>query len=80
MIFCLDEAVKDVASEVKRLRGMAPYAPILLFGLDVDQQAGRAAFGVGASGYIHAGMGAAQISEAVSLACIGEVVIPRKSL
>jgi DNA-binding NarL/FixJ family response regulator len=78
VIFCLDEAVKDVASEVKRLRGMAPYAPILVFGLDVDQRAGRAAFEVGASGYIHAGMGPAQISEAVSLASIGEVVVPKE--
>jgi DNA-binding NarL/FixJ family response regulator len=78
VIFCLDEGVKDVASEVKRLRGIAAYAPILLLGLDVDQRAGRAAFGVGASGYIHAGMRPAQISEAVSLACIGEVVIPKE--
>jgi DNA-binding NarL/FixJ family response regulator len=78
VIFCLDEAVKDVASEVKRLQRMAPYAPILVFGLEVEQRAARTAFRVGALGYIHAGMAPAQISEAVSLASIGEVVVPKE--
>ena len=40
----------------------------------------RAAFQAGAGGFMHLGMQPAQIVNALSLACAGEVVIPRELL
>ena len=67
IIFCTNEA-EDIASEVKRLREIAPHVPILIFVLQVDLQIGRAALQAGVSGFIHSGMQPAQIVNAVSLA------------
>src|ERR671927_1322092 len=57
-----------IVSEVKRLKEMVPHAPILLFALGVDQLVFQAAFGAGASGYLHSGLLPNQIISAVSLA------------
>jgi DNA-binding NarL/FixJ family response regulator len=79
IIFCTKEA-GDVASEVKRLREIAPYTPILIFNLHVDLEIGKAAFQAGVHGFIHAKMQPAQIVNAISLASSGEVVIPKELL
>ena len=70
----------DIVSEVKRLKEIVPHAPILLFGLGVDQQVFQAAFGAGASGYLHSGLLPDQILSAISLVCTGQMVIPRELL
>jgi DNA-binding NarL/FixJ family response regulator len=71
---------EDIASEVKRVKEIVPHAPILLFGLGVDQQVFQAAFGGGASGYLHSGLLPEQIISAVSLASAGEIVVPKEFL
>ena len=76
-----EEDEGDIVSEVKRLKEMVPNAPILLFGLGgVDQQVFQAAFGAGASGYLHSGLMPEQIISAVSLASAGEMVVPKELL
>ena len=69
-----------IVSEVKRLKEMVPHAPILLFALGVDQQVFQAAFGAGASGYLHSGLLPDQILSAISLVCTGQMVVPRELL
>src|ERR671939_979887 len=69
-----------IVSEVKRLKEMVPHAPILLFALGVDQQVFQAAFGAGASGYLHSGLLPEQIISAVSLVSTGQMVIPKELL
>ena len=81
VILCAhSDDMEDLASEVKRLKELVPHAPILLFGLGVDQQVFQAAFGAGASGYLHSGLLPEQIISAVSLASAGEMVIPKELL
>ena len=76
VIICVDEP-DNVTSKVERLREeVSPHTPILIFGLRVDLQIGREAFQAGVHGFIHAGMKAEQILNAVALASSGEVVIP----
>src|SRR5919205_1743751 len=69
-----------IVSEVKRLKEMVPHAPILLFSLGVNQQVFQAAFGAGASGYLHSGLMPEQIISAISLVCTGQMVVPRELL
>ena len=76
IILCTKEA-GDVASEVKRLREIAPYTPILIFSWDLDLQVGKSAFQAGVHGFIHAKMQTSQIVNVVSLASSGEVVLPK---
>src|ERR671927_334045 len=71
-----EEDEGDIVSEVKRLKEMVPHAPILVFGLGVDQRVFQAAFGAGASGYLHSGLLPEQIISAISLASAGEMVVP----
>ena len=75
-----EEDEGDIVSEVKRLKEMVPHAPILLFALGVDQQVFQAAFGAGASGYLHSGLLPDQIISTISLVCTGQMVIPRELL
>ncbi len=79
ILLCPDEA-GDFVSEVEYLRRISPDTPVLIFGLRVDSQVGRAAFHAGASGFMHIGMQPAQIVNALSLARAGEVVIPTELL
>ena len=69
-----------IVSEVKRLKEMVPHAPILLFSLGVDQQVFQAAFGAGASGYLHSGLMPEQIISAISLVSTGQMVVPNELL
>ena len=75
-----EEDEEDIVSEVKRLKEMVPHAPILLFGLGVDQQVFKAAFGAGASGYLHSGLLPEQIISAISLVSTGQMVVPKELL
>jgi DNA-binding NarL/FixJ family response regulator len=59
---------------------MVPHAPILLFGLGADQQVFQAAFGAGASGYLHSGLLPEQIISAISLVSTGQMVVPKELL
>lgn len=71
---------EDVASEVKRLRTLAPDASLLVFGLRLDAKLAKTAIRAGARGFIHAGMEPRQIVRALSVAAEGEIVIPRELL
>ncbi len=71
---------EDVASEVKRLRTLAPDASLIVFGLRLDAQLAKTAIRAGARGFIHAGMKPAQIVRALSVGAKGETVIPRELL
>lgn len=75
ILLCPDEA-GDLVAEVEYLRRISPDTPVLIFGLRVDSQVGRAAFQAGANGFMHVGMQPAHIVNALSLARAGEVVIP----
>jgi DNA-binding NarL/FixJ family response regulator len=79
IVLGLEEGNEQI-SALKHLRESAPEVPVLIFGLQVDLRAGKAAFQAGARGFIHAGMHPSQIVNALSLARSGEVVIPAELL
>ena len=71
---------KGVTREARRIRDAYPDAPSLVFGLDVDQRIGKAAFRAGVRGFIHGGMQPEQIVNSVSLASAGEMVVPAEMI
>lgn len=70
----------DVASEVRRLRRLAPDAAVLVFGLRIDARLAESALLAGAHGCIHAGMQPEQIVRALWLASKGEILVPKELL
>jgi len=79
ILLCPDET-GDLVAELKYLREASPGTPVLIFGLRIDSQLGKAALQAGANGFMHIGMEPAQIVNALSLARAGEVVIPNELL
>ena len=71
---------EDVASEVQRLRGFAPNAPVLIFAPSLSLALARAALRAGAKGIVHGQLTPEQVVRAVSVAAKGEVVLPRSLL
>ena len=71
---------EDPASEIERLRALAPDAPCVVASSHVDLQRVRSAIKAGARGFVHAGMPAEQMVRALSLALAGELVLPRELL
>lgn len=71
---------EDSVSQIEQLKAQVPDIPCLVFSLQIDLQAVRAAIKAGAQGYIHAGMSPEQIARALLLALEGEVVLPRELL
>lgn len=78
IILCPSEGA--TASEVERLRALAPDAPILVFGPDADVDLAREALLVGANGFIHAWMSPEQIYRILSAASRDEIIIPKEVL
>jgi DNA-binding NarL/FixJ family response regulator len=72
-----DPNEEDVASEVGRLRGLAPGTPVLVFGRSEDLSLARSSLRAGARGFLHAQMPPQQMVRALSVAAKGEVVLPR---
>jgi hypothetical protein len=70
----------DVVSEIRRLRFQAPETPLVVFCQGKETGFIEQALKVGASGFVHAGMRPKKIALALSLACEGEVIIPREML
>jgi hypothetical protein len=73
-----DDAV--VVSEIRRLRFQAPETPLVVFWQGNELGLVEQALEAGASGFVHAGMRPEKIALALSLACEGEVIIPREML
>jgi DNA-binding NarL/FixJ family response regulator len=71
---------ENLSDGIRRIRGVSPEIPILVFGLRVDLPLARAALRLGARGFIHAGMELDQIARAAEVAARGEIVVPRKIL
>ena len=71
---------ETLAEGIKRIRGVSPDIPILVFGLRVDLSLARAALRHGARGFIHAGMELDQVARATEVAASGELVVPRTIL
>ena len=72
---------EDLSASVERHRKLSPStAPILVFGWHLDLPLAREALRAGASGFIHAGMTAAQLARALAVAAKGELVAPRELL
>jgi DNA-binding NarL/FixJ family response regulator len=71
---------EDVASKMKRIRALAPDAPVLVFCQGAEPRLAAKALRVGASGFVHAGMPPERIALALTLASEGEVLIPREFL
>jgi DNA-binding NarL/FixJ family response regulator len=71
---------RAVAPEARRLRALAPQAPILVFGPYADASLAREALRAGANGFIHARMTPEQISRILSTVSKNEVVMPREIL
>ena len=67
----------ELASEVQRLKELAPEAAIVVFGALVDVSLARAVVQAGAKGLLHAGMPPEQIVRALEKAHEGEEVLPR---
>jgi DNA-binding NarL/FixJ family response regulator len=70
----------ELASEVQRLKELAPEAAIVVFGASADVSLARAALKAGANGLLHAGMPPEQIVRALEKAHEGEEVLPRELL
>lgn len=75
-----EEDARGVHAGVKRLIGLAPGVPVVVFGWAPDLGLARRALGAGARGFVHAAMGREQISRAISVVVRGEVVVPRDLL
>ena len=71
---------ENLAKGIKRIQGVSPEIPILVFGLRVDLPLARAALRLGAKGFIHAGMELDQVARATEVAARGEIVVPRTIL
>jgi len=71
---------ENLSEGIRRIHGVSPEIPILVFGLRVDLPLARAALRLGAKGFIHAGMELDQIARAAEVAARGEIVVPRKVL
>jgi DNA-binding NarL/FixJ family response regulator len=74
------DGTENLAEGIKRIHGMSPEIPILVFGLRVDLPLARAALRLGARGFIHAGMELEQVARATEVAASGEIVVPRTIL
>ncbi len=74
------EDAKSVLSKVERTREVSPDASILVLGPSADLPLARAAFRVGARGFVHAGMRPEQVARAIEVAARGEIVAPRELL
>ncbi len=71
---------EDVASQVQRVRALAPEAPVLIFALSLDPSLVRTALRAGARGVLHSGMTPEQLLRALSVAAEGKLVVPRELL
>jgi DNA-binding NarL/FixJ family response regulator len=71
---------ENLAEGIRRIHGVSPEIPILVFGLRVDLLVARTALRLGAKGFIHAGMELDQIARATEVAASGEIVVPRTIL
>jgi DNA-binding NarL/FixJ family response regulator len=71
---------ENLTEGIRRIHGVSPEIPILVFGLRVDLPLARAALRLGAKGFIHAGMELDQIARATEVAARGEIVVPRMIL
>ena len=71
---------ENLSEGIRRIQGIGPEIPILVFSLHVDLPLARAALRLGARGFIHAGMELDQIARAAEVAAEGEIVVPRKIL
>ena len=71
---------ENLTEGIRRIHGVSPEIPILVFGLRVDLPLARAALRLGAKGFIHAGMELNQIARATEVAARGEIVVPRMIL
>jgi DNA-binding NarL/FixJ family response regulator len=78
VIYCANGG--DVASEVRRLKAVAPDVPVLVMGPSVDLPLARSALRAKAGGFLHAAMSPEQVGRALSVALKGEVVLPRELL
>jgi DNA-binding NarL/FixJ family response regulator len=74
------QGIEDLAEGMERIRGLDPNASILVFGLNSDVLLARAAFEIGARGFIHAGMAPDEVAQAVEATANGEPVVPRELL
>ncbi len=72
--------VEGLLEGMKRIRTHCPDALIIIFGLYLDLAVAKAALQSGARGFIHAGMQPEQITRAVCVATMGEIVAPRELL
>jgi DNA-binding NarL/FixJ family response regulator len=70
----------ELASEVQRLKELAPEAAIVVFGASAEVSLARAALKAGANGLLHAGMPPEQIVRGLEKAHEGEEVLPRELL
>ena len=82
VIYCPDglDGEEEVAQEVEKIRAQAPHATILVCAIAPDLHLARGALKAGASGLIHQGMPPEQTLRAISVAILGEVVLPRALL
>jgi DNA-binding NarL/FixJ family response regulator len=71
---------EDVASEVQRVRDLAPRASVLIFAPSLDPSLVRTALRAGARGVLHGGMTPEQILRALSVAAEGQLAVPRELL
>lgn len=79
IVLCADTP-QNLTRDIKWLGGLAPKAPILVFGLLLDLSLARCALQAGAKGFIHGGMQPSQITAAHSLVSQGEVIFPLELL
>lgn len=79
IVYCSNDT-KDLSQGVKHLQELNSEAPILVFGIQIDLELAKAAFKMGARGFIHAGMMPDQIARAITVASRGEIVAPRQLL
>ena len=71
---------EGIGPTVRRVRALAPHAPVVVCGPTPEPQMAAEALQAGASGFVHVGLPPEQIALALSLALEGEVVIPRQLL
>ena len=79
VILCPSEE-ESVASEMRRLRALAPEAPVLLFCSPLNPRSAEEGLRAGASGFIHSGMPPELIACALSAASGDLVLISRELL
>ncbi len=79
IVYCSNDS-EDLTQAIQRIRELNSEAPILIFGIQIDFALAKAAFRLGARGFIHAGMTPDQITRAITVASKGEIVAPRQLL